>query len=89
MNMCTKVTKYECSRFAKFRNKVLGFSALACATMAGAAPTDQLDSLSNTLQTVQTKAEGISGNIIGIVTIAVIMAIVIGWLKKGKKAGNG
>lgn len=87
--MSTKLTKYEGSRFAKFRNKIVGFSALACATMAGAAPIDQLDSLNTTMTTVSTKAETLSSTIIGIVTIAVIMAIVIGWLKKGKKAGNG
>lgn len=72
-----------------FKNKLFGLAVVASASVVSAAPIDQLDSLNTTMTAVSTKAETLSATIIGIVTIAVVMAIVIGWLKKGKKAGNG
>ena len=73
-------------KLKSLKNKIFGAAVLGSAAICTAAPLDQLDSLSNTLQTVNTKAETISGYIIAAVTVAVVMVIVIGWLKKGKKA---
>lgn len=83
----------------KFQAVSLGINkkcvALTCAAMAvmshaegeaAADPTAQLDALNTTLTTISTKAGTISNGIIGICTIGVVMVIVIGWLKKGKKA---
>ena len=75
-------------KLKSLKNKLFGATVLASAAICSAAPVDQLDSLNQTLTTVSTKAETISGAIIAIVTISVIMVIVIGWLKKGKKAAN-
>ena len=75
-------------KLKSLKNKIALAAVGASATICSAAPTDQLDSLNNTLSDISTKANTISGGIIGICTIGVVMVIVIGWLKKGKKAGN-
>lgn len=75
-------------------NKIVYGTALVCTALAHAEgeattpadPTAQLDALNTTLTTISTKASTISNGIIGICTIGVVMVIVIGWLKKGKKA---
>ena len=74
-------------------NKIVYGTALVCTALAHAEeattpadPTAQLDALNTTLTTISTKAGTISNGIIGICTIGVVMVIVIGWLKKGKKA---
>ena len=70
----------------KLNTKLTAVSVGALVALSNAAPTDQLDSLNDTLTEISTKAGTISGGIIGICTIGVVMVIVIAWLKKGKKA---